>query len=241
LDNTPPSERVFLHEPDILEVKTMRSRITIALAVCALALAPSVAQAGPPLLCFPMSIGDATSLPWGASGWKSPLASYDRARLADDTVALLSSQSRTLVRMETLRRAVIYAAENDAAATRLFAALRARTATKGGKAADPATLFDLGYAVEAFRQTKHGFSSARLVDPPEDGYALIRQAIEARGPDPEMEYAAALVTTDRMFKGVSNDHLRAAAAGAKKNADLARTIAAHEPMWGSRLAELNGK
>jgi hypothetical protein len=227
--------------PTFREVKTMRSRITIALAVCALALAPSAAQAGPPLLCFPMSIGDAASLPWGAIGWKSPLASYDRTRLADDTVALLASQPRALVRMETLRRAVIYAAENEAAATKLFGALRARAAKNGSKAADPGALFDLGYAVEAFRQTKHALSPGRLVDPPEDGYALIRQAIAARGPDPEMEYAAALVTIDRRFTSVSNDHLRAAAAGAKKNADLARTIAAHEPMWGSRLAALNGK
>ena len=218
----------------------MRYRITLALAVFLAALAPSLAQAGPPLLCFPMSIGDAASLPWGADGWKSPLANYDRARLADDTVALLSSQPRALVRMETLRRAVIYAADHEAAAKKLFGALRARAARNGSKTADPGALFDLGYAVEAYRQTGHGFSAARPADPPEDGYALIRQAIEARGPDPEMEYAAALVTTDRRFKGVSDDHLRAAAAGAKKNADLARTIAAHEPMWGSRVAALNG-
>ena len=218
----------------------MRYRITLALAVFLAALAPSLAQAGPPLLCFPMSIGDAASLPWGADGWKSPLANYDRARLADDTVALLSAQARTLVRMETLRRAVIYAASDEAAAKKLFGALRARAAQAGGKTADPRALFDLGYAAEAYRQTKHALSLERLVDPPEDGYALIRQALEARGPDPEMEYAAALVTSSRMFQGVSDGHLRAAIAGAKKNSDLARTIATHEPMWGSRVAAAAG-
>ncbi len=218
----------------------MRYRITLALAVFAFALAPSLALAGPPLLCFPMSIGDATSLPWGTDGWKSPLASYDRARLADDTVALLSAQPRTLVRMETLRRAVIYASSDDTAAKKLFGALRARAGQPGGKRADARALFDLGYAVEAYRQTRHALSPVRLIDPPEDGYALIRQALEVHGPDPEVEYAAALVTTDRRFRGASDEHLRAAIAGAKTNPDLARTIKAHEPMWGAKVAALNG-
>ena len=225
--------------PTFVEVKMMRHRFTLALAVFFAALAPSLAQAGPPLLCFPMSIGDAASLPWGAGGWNSPRANYDRARLADDTVALLSSQTRALVRMETLRRAVIYAASDEAAAKKLVGALRAR-AQAGGKTADPRARFDLGYAVEASRQTGHAFSFARLADPPEDGYALIRQALEARGPDPEMEYAAALVTSSRMFRGVSDEHLRAAIAGAKTDSDLARTIAAHQPLWGSRVAAVTG-
>lgn len=219
----------------------MRYRNVRVLALfVALALAPAAAQAGPPLLCFPMSVGDAASLPWGAGGWNSPRTDYDHARLADDTVALLSSQSRALVRMETLRRAVIYASSDETAAKKLFAALRART-QPGSKATDARALFDLGYAAEAYRQTRHALSVMRLVDPPEDGYALIRRAIESQGPDPEMEYAAALVTTDRMFKGASDEHLRAAIAGAKKDSDLARTITAHEPLWGTRLTSLNGK
>jgi len=226
--------------PTFVEVKMMRHRFTLALAVVLVALGPSVAQAGPPLLCFPMSIGDAASLPWGAGAWNSPRADYDRARLADDTIALLGSQTRALVRMETLRRAVIYAASDEAAAKKLFGALRARAAQAGGKTADPRALFDLGYGVEAYRQTRDAFAPARLADPPEDGYALIRQALEARGPDPEMEYAAALVTSSRMFRGVSDEHLRAAIAGAKTDAELARTIAAHQPIWGSRAAAVSG-
>ncbi len=217
----------------------MRYQLSLALCLFIAVLAPSVAEAGPPLLCFPMSIGDAASLPWGAGGWNSPKVDYDRARLADDTVALLSSQPRTLVRMETLRRAVIYASLDETAAKKLFGALRAR-ANLADKTADVRASFDLGYAVEAYRQTKHAISLARLVDPPEDGYALIRQAL-TRGADPEMEYAAALVTSSRMFRSVSDEHLRAALAGAKKDSDLARTIAAHEPLWGSKVAALNGK
>jgi hypothetical protein len=183
-----------------------------------------------------MSIGEAASLPWGAGGWKSPLATYDRSRLADDTVALLASHPRTLVRMETLRRAVIYASTDEAAAKKLFAALRARAS---GTTDNPRARFDLGYAVEAYRQTKPMLTA--FVDPPEDGYALIRQALAANGRDPEMEYAAALMTADRMSKSVSNDHLRAAVAGSKGNGDLARTIVAHEDLWGVRLTALNGR
>lgn len=222
------------------EVKTMRYRFTLALAVFLAVFAPRAAQAGPPLLCFPVSIGDAASLPWGVGGWNSPRADYDRARLAGDTVALLTSQTRVLVRMETLRRAVIYAASDEAAAKKLFGALRPRAARTGGQTVDPRAIFDLGYAVEAYRQTGHAFSSKRLADPPEDGYALIRRALKEHGADPEMEYAAALVTSSRMFRGVSDEHLRAAIAGAKKDADLARTIAAHQPIWGSRVAAVTG-
>ena len=214
-------------------------RYRIALAVFLAALAPSLVQAGPPLLCFPMSIGHAPSLPWGADGWRSPLPTYDRARLADDTVALLSSQPRALVRMETLRRAAIYAASDETAAKKLFGALRARV-QGSAKSADPRALFDLGYAAEAYRQAGHPSSQARFVDPPEDGYALIRQAIQSAGPDPEMEYAAALVTRSRTSAtSMTDQHLRAALAGARKDGDLARTIAEHEPIWGSKITALN--
>ena len=46
----------------------MSTRLTRALAVSLLALAPAVAHAGPPLLCFPMETGGAPSLPWGGRG-----------------------------------------------------------------------------------------------------------------------------------------------------------------------------
>ena len=72
-------------------------------------LVSSPALAGPPLVCFPFEIGNAGTLPMGANGWRSIDPTYDVTRLVDDTLALLRPETPVLVRMETLRRATIYA------------------------------------------------------------------------------------------------------------------------------------
>jgi hypothetical protein len=156
------------------------------------------------------------------------------SRLAKDTAALLGLQTPVLVRMETLRRAAIYASGDGAATKSLFLALRSRTAREGARA-DPLAPFDLGYAVEVYRQTRFLSGHVQTAEPPEDGYALVRQALAAHGSDPEMEYAAALMTCDRARRDLSDKHLQAAAAGAREGSDLARTLAAHRPLWGDRL------
>jgi hypothetical protein len=217
----------------------MHSPFHRTLVVSLLALLPAAAQAGPPLVCFPMSIGDGRSLAWGSgSGWNTPRPDYDRARLAGDTLSLLGPQTPVLVRMETLRRAVIYASPDDAAGRRLLDALRARAVPASGGKASPLAQFDLGYAVETYRQTRHMRDRLRSADPPEDGYALVRQALLARGPDPEMEYAAALITCDGDRRALSDKHLQLAVAGAREGSDLARTLAVHRPLWGDRVEAL---
>ncbi len=212
----------------------MHSRLGRTLVVSLLALAPATARAGSPLTCFPMAIGDAPSLVWGSGdGWNTPSPDLDRARLAADTLSLLGPRTPVLVRMETLRRAVIYASRSDVAARGLFEALRSRTVVASGGKVDPLARFDLGYAVAAWREAGH-----TAVSPSEDGYALVRQALAARGADAEMEYAAALMTRGRMLRGASNEHLRAALAGATEGSDLARTLAAHRRLWGERIQGL---
>jgi hypothetical protein len=214
----------------------MPSRLGRTLVLSLLALLPAAAQAGPPLICFPMSIGDARSLAWGSgSGWNTPRPDYDRARLAEDTLSLLGPPTSVLVRMETLRRAAIYASADSAAARRLFDALRGRAVRATGGKADPLAQFDLGYAVEAYRQTRPMRNGLPSAEPPEDGYALVRQALDARGADAEMAYAAALITCDRDRRAVSDKHLQVAVAGAREGSDLARTLAAHQPLWGDRV------
>ena len=37
------------------------------------------------------------------------------------------------------------------------------------------------------------------------------------------------------LRGVSDQHLRVALAGAAEDSDLARTLAAHRPLWGDRI------
>ena len=50
-----------------------------------------------------------------------------------------------------------------------------------------------------------------------------------------MEYAAALMTRGRTLRAASDEHLRLALAGAAEDPDLARTLAAHRPLWGDRI------
>jgi len=195
---------------------------------------PAIAQAGPPLLCFPMST-DAQSLPWGSGpGWKTPKPGYDLAALTGDTLALLGPKTPVLARMETLRRAAIYASADQKVAARLVESLRARAGRVQDSTSDPLAQFDLGYFVETVRQARHGLASFKA-DLPEDGYALVRAALARRGPDPAMEYAAALITTSPSQRALSDRHLRAALDGARPGSELARTIAAHTPIWGERI------
>src|SRR5215475_3189583 len=93
------------------------------------------AMAGPILVCKNYEIGAAKSLPWGGSDWRSVKSDYDINRLVEDTLALLTPDTPVIVRMETLRRAVIYSEwarvdrevnytkRNDNAAQNLFSRL----------------------------------------------------------------------------------------------------------------------
>ena len=98
--------------------------VLVALVVLG-AVRPAIA--GPPLLCHPYDIGSAASLPWnGGSSWQGALPDYPLTRLVSDTMSMLSPSTPVLVRMETLRRAAIYAARDPQVAARLFTVLIAR-------------------------------------------------------------------------------------------------------------------
>ena len=118
--------------------------------------AATALYAGPPLVCERISIGDAKSLPWkDVNGWNGADASYPVvASLVSDTLGLLTPNAPLPVRMETLRRAAIYAAKSPATGTQLTTQLLARVADweAAGKPAANAW-FDAGYFVETLRQT----------------------------------------------------------------------------------------
>lgn len=130
----------------------MTNRILAGLA--ALALVATPVFAGPPLICERIEIGAAKSLPWtNAKGWDGAERSYDVAKLTADTLALLTPGTATHVRMETLRRAAIYAARHNRLADEITARLSARVldAEAAGRP-DSTAWFDAGYFVEAVRQ-----------------------------------------------------------------------------------------
>src|SRR5690349_3238185 len=97
--------------------------VSLSVPLCSLLLALP-ALAGPPLICHPFDIGGAKSLPWsGGKDWSDADPSYDVAHLSEDTLALLKPGVPVLVRMETMRRAAIYAARQAGLAEDLLARL----------------------------------------------------------------------------------------------------------------------
>src|SRR5512145_3147906 len=96
---------------------------TVLPAVLVVAFA-TAALAGPPLLCHPYDIGNARSLPWdGSRGWSGDLPDYKLERLIADTEALLTPSTPVIVRMETLRRASLYASRDRVIALQLLTRL----------------------------------------------------------------------------------------------------------------------
>src|SRR5207248_3147310 len=76
-------------------------------------VAATPALAGPPLLCHPYDIGTAQSLPWNeTNSWFSGRPGYDVRHLISDTEELLTPETPVIVRMETLRCAVLYASQD---------------------------------------------------------------------------------------------------------------------------------
>jgi hypothetical protein len=209
-------------------------------AALALSLAP-FAMAGTPLICFPFDIGGAKSLPWNPDqGIGSPQAGYDTRHLADDTIRLLDATTPVIVRMETLRRAALYADKDVTAGRQVLERLKARAA--GGKAGrDALAVFDCGYYMETRSQLNAEKAYAAGMAGAQQGYALVREAIQLRGNDPEMEFAAAVITLWPK-RPQHQEHLQNAIAGAQNDALLASNLLSHFPSLGSTLANLrNGK
>ena len=191
------------------------SRLAIAASIL-FAFATS-AYAGPPLICHPLEIGQAKSLPW-VDWTQKTSGNYELKNLTRDTLAILDSNSPVLVRMETLRRATIYARRDPQVAKELLTRLQMRAAGHSQALA----WFDLGYLAETYKQWigKDEPNPATGLD----GYSLIKQALALRGQDPEMEFAAALVALAGPEKD-HQDHARKAVEGSKDDPLLAQNLA----------------
>ena len=220
--------------------KNWSFRFFATLAAAMLVFA-NVAQAGPPLVCHAFEIGNAKSLPLAGHGWNlSGSENYDTKNLAADTLEMLQPDTPVLVRMETLRRATLYARQDPLAAKELLAKLYAR-ANSAENAGHPDALawFDAGYLVETYKQwigqnLPHMTDGMRLDANPAagvDGYAWVKKAIALRaaalhGGDAQMEFAAALITLSDPREEHAL-HAQKAIAGAKADALLAQNLATH--------------
>jgi hypothetical protein len=201
-------------------------------ALCLLGVA-TPALAGPPFVCHPFEIGSAKSLPSDPNSWIAVRADYDIHRVVADTDALLMPSTPTLVRMETLRRAALYASLDRAVAEQLIAAMMARVqkAEERGQAMATA-LFDAGYVVEALSEIeqfgnhmKEFAGREKLlagITHPYDGRVLIQKSLALRPGDASIEFALTLLMSSK--EKDREMHLRNARAGANQDNLLAANL-----------------
>ena len=198
-------------------------RLAISIVVILLGFT-TFAQAGPPLICHPIEIGQAKSLPWVDWNQKAS-GGYDLKNLTRDTLAILDSDTPVLVRMETLRRATIYARRDSQVAKELLKRLHARAANSDATGHPEALAwFDVGYLAETYKQ----WMGQGEPNPASglEGYGWVKRAISLRGQDPQMEFAAALITVGGP-EADHQEHVQKAAGGAKIDPLLARNLATH--------------
>lgn len=205
----------------------MKSRLSLtafAISSVAALLLAATAFAGPPLICHSLEIGSARSLPWVSHSWNlTGSETYDTRALVNDTMAILSGDRTVIVHMETLRRATLYARKDPALAKELLSRITSGTKAEGDQ--DRALrYFDVGYLIAAYKQWFREPAENPAVGL--DGYALVKQAIALRGDDPEMEFAAALITLSGRGEEHAS-HAQKAIAGAKGDPLLARNLASH--------------
>jgi hypothetical protein len=209
-----------------------RTRTLLMTAVATIAIA-APALAGPPLLCHPYDIGSARSLPWNdTKDWTGQRADYKLENLIADTDALLTPSTPVVVRMETLRRAAIYASMDAKVAKLLLSRLNARVdAAEAAGHPDALALLDAAYVTGAFHQMtmlSGEFASRapglRAAIGNADAYALITRSVAARPSDAGIQFAAALIATDTNNRGHYLDHASKARAGAPGDALLTKNL-----------------
>jgi hypothetical protein len=169
-------------------------RLPLFLIAASMLLVGRPALAGPPLLCFPFEIGTAKSLPIGHGGWNAIDPKYDVLHLVADTLALLTPDAPIKVRMETLRRATIYASTDPAVAEALLKAFEDRA--KVSREGVGLQVFDFGYLVETYKEAKPVFKMPIAGLDAIDGYQLVLKARALQG-DPGIDFAAKQIELGR--------------------------------------------
>jgi hypothetical protein len=207
---------------------------------------------GPPILCHPISIGNAESLP-GGDGKSN---NYDSSKVVQDTLVILKSQRDPLVHMETLRRASMIIGNNRNSAMELLARSACRILDEEGAARkDPLPWLDAGFLVACFEQTGVDLGFRPGVADNVRGYAYVLKALElARvskdAQAPAMEFGAALVAHPMSRRGGASDgerqaakatydgHIARAVAGAPAGSLLEQNLTTHLKAWGSSIEEV---
>jgi len=195
-------------------------------AIAAFLVLASAAIAGPLLICHAFDIGNAKSLPWISHDWNlSGAENYDTHHLASDTLAVLNASQVPLVHMETLRRATLYARKDPVAAKQLLLQLVARAkSSEASSSPDAFALFDAAYLNEAYQQwlSEKGENPANGLD----GLSWVKHAMQLRLRDPQMAFAAALITLHGP-EAEHREYAQMATAGTKNDELLKRNLSLH--------------
>lgn len=195
---------------------------------------------GPPLVCHEFEIGDAASLPLsGRSGAST------RGKLAAETLDLLKPQMPIIVRMETLRRAVVLGAQEPGVVREIMSALQARVLDSEARgASDALSWFDAAFLAASWDQWDSDRAPDVGVADGCVGYAWLRKAIASGKEAPEMEFAAALVTHPAMHRETQRlyeEHLAKAAGGAASGSLLEQNMKTHCQNWSQSYETLKMK
>ena len=127
---------------------------------------------------------------WGTATGTITDPTYDVSHLVPDTLALLMPVTPVMVRMETLRRATLYAAAHPRLAAALLAELQTRAAAPQPPGAALA-MFDFGYLVESYKEASLFAEPLPAIDRI-DGYQLVLKA-HALHNNATMQQAARLI------------------------------------------------
>ena len=208
---------------------------TLVASIIAATLAVAVpALAGPPFVCHQFEIGAAKSLPWDQHGdWWTGRADYDVRKVVADTEALLTPDMPVLVRMETLRRAAIYASRDRTVAAELLASVMARSErAERMEHPDAMALFDAGYVVEAFDELENiGVYDKQFADRTRELTGLRRshdpqlflyKSQGLRPGDASIDFALALITRSPRREQHAKKAVEAASADRLLATNLAR-------------------
>ncbi|MEX2217806.1 MAG: hypothetical protein WD749_03520 [Phycisphaerales bacterium] len=220
----------------------MKPRRSLTVLAAALAIGGATlvgtAHAGPPGVCFPYDNGGAKSLPWGSDRMGTD-RSYDTTGLVKDTLDLLKTERSTLARMETLRRAALYAQSKPQLAGDLLARLSwiAMDMEAAGKPSAEAW-FAPGFFAVLIEQTGTTIGWKPGVADGVQGYAWIKKALSIEPGNTEMQYAAALATCDTEHRERHREHMRAALTGASEGSALARSMEQNHAIGAKPVAEL---
>lgn len=208
----------------------------IALVVAAFAVAQPAHASFRTRLMDPFDIGAARSLPWGVEPYRGRV-DYQLANLLSDTEALLTPSTPVIVRLETLRRAVLYASTDRHLAQRLLNTFldRARRAEASG-APDALAYLDAAFVNDLFQQIGEHYNppftalsgQVRGLTGSTDGYSLVQEGLALHPNNPAFQFGAALIAGVKRLDG----------AEFHAHTENAQAAALHDPLIGRNLDRL---